>query len=271
MACGARAEALAASRDDPGPPWPLRGPGRDGGLRLLGRDNGVNLITAREDQSVEPTPREGCALAGKGEEELVELVQRGACPTARDELIARHQEWVRRLIAALAKDTDLSAADVEDAQQDAFLRLLQCLERYKVQRRETGPSRLRGFLRVVLTNGFKDFAKRLLRSRRQESALCAAEGPSGLPPGTAGATRACRPTGTDPDGWVVRDGEELAAALRDALNRLSGSQLWVVDQWMAGKSLRALAREQATTYYEVHRRWLGILTELRAALKDWIE
>src|SRR5438105_3367500 len=85
------------------------------------------------------------------EEQLLLLATLHSQVWALNVLIEKHRHWAASLIAKLGRNSQLQAADVEDAQQDAMLVLRAAILAYDCLRyRQSKACTLRPFLRLVL-------------------------------------------------------------------------------------------------------------------------
>ena len=211
---------------------------------------------------MEPTPRKERPTADKEDIELVESIQHGDGRSALDQLVKRHQERVKRRILGLAGASGLAWDDAQDVLQNALLKVVRAAMQYDIARGQALGRPFRAYLDRTVTNSFKDFARGYWRVHGRERAL-------GSETDTGNACTIEASAAEDP--VAVAEGHELAVALHAALNRLSPRQLWLVEQWMADRSFRDLARELGVWESEVRRCWIEVLRSLRADLERFVE
>jgi DNA-directed RNA polymerase specialized sigma24 family protein len=113
------------------------------------------------------------------DEELVVLARECGFLPARQELLLRYFDPMKKWIAARAREAGLGSADVEDAQGEGVLSSLEAVARYDTWQlaRKNGRS-FRSFLYAVLLVRFRDFLRKHWRTRHRYSHSLT--GPEGL-------------------------------------------------------------------------------------------
>jgi RNA polymerase sigma factor (sigma-70 family) len=210
-------------------------------------------------------------LSRMGDEELVVLAQECGYHPALNELILRYHEWMNKLIAHKARRTRLSAADVQDAQQNAVFALREAVGRYDTSEyvKVRGCS-FRTFLRVVLTSRFQDFVKHCGRRERHidRSAREVDLLESG---GSTEDRRTMRRNGSkdnlnDPAEVVER--REALARLDQALGRLGEGARRLWELLATGLRLHAVAKELGVSYDSAKRQRQKLLAGLKSQLRE---
>jgi RNA polymerase sigma factor (sigma-70 family) len=193
--------------------------------------------------------------------ELVALARsEGGCWAAQ-ELILRHLEDVRELVARLAQTAGLQPRDVENAQQDAFFAMRRAVLRYDLG----NPSRpFRCFLRRVVRNRFQDFLRRWWRRRRRVFFM------GDVLPGTEGCAAAPEwlavPIGGQDEPHHAVQWREARAALDRAVGALDERERWHWEEWCRGTPADVLARQLGCCPHSVRRQRSKLLATLRAQL-----
>jgi RNA polymerase sigma factor (sigma-70 family) len=210
-------------------------------------------------------------LSRMGDEELVVLAQECGYLPAANELILRYHEWKDRLIAQKARRTRLTAADVQDAQQNAFFALREAINRYDTEAfvRPNGCS-FRTFLRLVITSRFQDFVKHCGRTERHFDRHASDTG--ALETGTGeGDLRGGRRNGlgsdlNDPAAAV--EWQEALSRLEQALARLGEEARRMWELLATGMRVQALAKELGVSYDTAKRLRQRLLADLKAQLRE---
>ncbi len=215
-------------------------------------------------------PKYDLDLSRLGDEELVVLAKECGYRPAANELIVRHREGMNRLITYQARQTGLSAADVEDAQQNAVFALLEAIADYDtLQMVKPKGCSFRTFLRLVLTARFRDYAKHVSRVERHFDHSAVARGAlDGDPELVASPSRPHDGLDSqESDPAVVAEWHESMARLHQALQRLDPRSRRLWEGLVSGKPLRILASEMRVSYDTVKRRRQRLLTELTTQLR----
>jgi RNA polymerase sigma factor (sigma-70 family) len=176
----------------------------------------------------------------------------GWCPAATL-LWQRHRDWIDGLLGRLARQYGLTAADLEDAKQDAVFGFLKAIDRYDTEQacRPDGCS-FRTFLYRVLTNQVTDALRRRRRERAWRQPL-AAEG-------------LLADGGSPAD---VAQEEELRVRLEEIRDHLGTGEAELLDALLSGRRLRAVAVALGLSYDAVKRRWRKLRRHLSVRLRDW--
>jgi RNA polymerase sigma factor (sigma-70 family) len=209
-------------------------------------------------------------LSKMGDEELVVLAKECGYQPAANELIVRHREGMSRLIAYRARRTGLSAADVEDAQQNAVFALLEAVATYDVgEMVKPKGCRFRTFLRLVVTARFRDFVKHLSRVESHYDRGAAVQKAPDAGRGPGGARPLCEAwgNGTRGDPAAAAEWQEALARLHQAVEQLEPRSRRLWDGLVSGKRLRTLARDLRVSYDTAKRRRSRLLTELTTQLR----
>jgi len=103
-------------------------------------------------------------LAEVTDEALVVLAEECEFQAAETELLLRYRPWSQQMIMRLSRRRGLTLHEAEDAAQEAVFSLLKAIQRYNTDQmgRIKGCS-FQSFAGRVITDGFKDFVKRLWR------------------------------------------------------------------------------------------------------------
>lgn len=175
---------------------------------------------------------------------LVALAATTPDSPAERALLLRHHDWVARRVRWLARKNGLAAADAEDAVQDSYFALRKAVGRFE----PCAGCTFRTFLKRVVTDRFRDFARALKRRAR------AAEAPAGTAPGA-------RPAVDPPDHRpasnpaAAAEGKELVGRLRAAAQQLAESDQALVAMCLDGLPLRDIAQRLGVSYDAAkHRR-----------------
>jgi RNA polymerase sigma factor (sigma-70 family) len=203
------------------------------------------------------------------DEELVVLARECGFLPARQELLLRYFDPMKKWIAAHAREAGLGAADIEDAQGDGVLASLEAVAKYDTWQlaRNQGRS-FRSFLYAVLLVRFRDFLRRLWRTRRRygstlnepESLESAAEHDSDRP------TRGAVPLAANADPAQLTECREQMTCLCSALGMLDNRSRCLWERLAAGASLHAIAEDWGVSYHRVRRWRTRLLADLRACL-----
>jgi RNA polymerase sigma factor (sigma-70 family) len=203
------------------------------------------------------------------DEELVVLATECDFLLARQELLLRYYDWMWQEIAARARRARLASADVEDAQEEGVFSLLEAVACYDTLQMVTkNGCRFRSFLHTVVAARFRDFLKKLRRTRRRFGrAFCEAEnGDDGAGHGRGSSRNAkLLAIGANPAQEAER--REAMACLHRALDRLEGRLRLLWDRLAAGAALHELAAEWDVSYDQVRRWRKRMLNDL----KTWLQ
>ena len=210
-------------------------------------------------------------LTRMGDEELVVLAQECGYQPAANELILRYHEWMRGIITQKARRTRLTAADVEDAQQNAVFALREAVTRYDTFEfvKPRGCS-FRTFLRLVLTSRFRDFVKHLGRRERHIDRFAPDTGRLDSDGGADGY-RTARPDGRPNslgDPAAVAEWQEALARLEDALERLGEEARRMWELLASGLRLHAVAKQLGVSYDSAKRQRQRLLAGLKERLRE---
>jgi RNA polymerase sigma factor (sigma-70 family) len=210
-------------------------------------------------------------LSRMGDEELVVLAQECGYGPAASELIVRYHKWMYHLVARKARGTRLSAADVQDAQQNAVFAIKEAIDHYNALElgKQKGCS-FRTFLRQVLTRRFVDFVRQVKRDRkhfdrspRGADVLEEDNSPCGRRPIRRDAPHAGTGDPADTAAW-----RELMARLHVAVGRLGEEARALWERLASGASLRVIAEEMGVSYDVAKRRRQTLLAQLTAELRE---
>jgi RNA polymerase sigma factor (sigma-70 family) len=192
-------------------------------------------------------------LSKMEDEALVVLAQECGFRPAADEVVLRYHEPMGRLIAQKARQTSLTEADLQDAQQNSFFALLEAIVRYNtLEMAKPGGCRFRSYLHLVTVARFRDFVKQVCRVQNRYSCSAWMD--------EAEVAGPC----SDP---------AEAAARLEALGRLNksldglGENLRVLwHELAAGKSLRQIARDWGVSYDALKRLRRKLLKQIGTQL-----
>jgi RNA polymerase sigma factor (sigma-70 family) len=189
-----------------------------------------------------------------------------------DALVARHYDWLCRLIAHRARRARLPRDLVPDAQQDAALAVVLAIPAYDpVQKGKSRHCTFRSFLWRVLRARFYNFVRGFRRGEQRLDRSCQAEEtqPEGAPPGPHSARCNSRPKRRRSAAWTAADRAEFRSCLEKALRQLTVRARWLWKQSEAGRSLAALARQLGISPDRAKRWWRAIRAWLAEQLRDW--
>jgi RNA polymerase sigma factor (sigma-70 family) len=203
------------------------------------------------------------------DEELVLLARECGFLPARQELLLRYYDPMRRWVAARAREAGLGTADVEDAQGEGVLSALEAVAKYDTWQlaRKQGRS-FRSFLYAVLLARFRDFLRKHWRTRHRYGRSLT--GPDGLEAaaeqrtGRRRAGRALLVAHEDPA--HLSECREQMTCLRRALGMLDHRSRALWDRLAAGASLHNIALDWSVPYDRVRRWRTRMLRVLRAFL-----
>jgi DNA-directed RNA polymerase specialized sigma24 family protein len=204
------------------------------------------------------------------DEALVVLAKECGYQPAETALLLRYREWSDRLIAQLAHRRGLSAADTEDAKQDAVFGILKGIARYDtLQLGRLKGCMFRTFLGRVLGDRFKDFVKHLWRVRNRFGRSLDALNGDGAETATqpySAAARAlvCHDLENDPAHAVASN--ELMARFRSMVEQLGETERALLEKLMSGMRLRGAAAHVGISYDKAKRRWRQLRVTLAAQL-----
>ena len=206
------------------------------------------------------------------DEELVQLTSAEGGSRAVEALVVRHWPGALSQLTWHARSAGLPPQDREDLRQDGFLALLKAITDFDPARAGPRPGAFRAYLTLQLTSCFRHFLRRGWRERGLRKRAAAW---FGLPAPGAGVISTLRRGPRHGEG--TRDPAEQAASrelwesLEQALGRLKARDRWVVDQWVDGRSLGAIACRLGWSYYRLRKRFRRALIRLRAQLWEWAE
>jgi RNA polymerase sigma-70 factor (ECF subfamily) len=156
--------------------------------------------------------------------EIERLIERasGGDPEARDQLLIRHRERLRKMVAVRMDRRLLGRFDPSDVVQDALADACQELPAYWPER----PVPFYPWLRQIAWKRLVDLHRHHLIARKRS--VLREQGPEWPPPDESVVQLADRllGTGTSPSARMLRD--ELRAQVRQALARLSARDLEVM-------------------------------------------
>ncbi len=224
------------------------------------------------------------------DEQLVVLVQECGYRPAANELVLRYHPRMGRLIAYQAKQTPLTAHDVEDAQQNAVFALVEAIAGYNTREMlKPGGCRFRTYGRLVTMRRFWNFVKHIRRWQERYTFFARVDGRVALAESFLGGRGSCRaaertgsaryagvPASPAPRHQRISDPVD-AAARQEVLERLSrvlehmGERkraLW--QELAAGKKLRQIACELGISYDAVKRQRRQLLAHLRTAVQNLV-
>ena len=177
---------------------------------------------------------------------------------ARDELILRYNSQIDRLIGWLARTTNFSSADIEDARQNAVFWTIEAIQKYDTE--QINKDRIcsfYSFLNRVLICRFKDYTKYVRRRNRHYEHSVRA------------ATQAETPTrpGRGPsDPAAIVEWQESQTRLYAAVSQLDGESCRIWELLVQGNSLREISAELGISYDSVKRRRRKLLKHLQSKL-----
>jgi RNA polymerase sigma factor (sigma-70 family) len=210
-------------------------------------------------------------LSKLGDEEVVVLAKECGYQPATQELLVRFRDYTNRLIARQAKQTRLTAADVEDAQQNAVFAVAEAITRYHTEEmvKPNGCS-FRTFLRIVLTGRFRDFVKHVTRVARHydRSVTTNGTGASALDLIEAQAERAGRRIRDRTDPASAAEWREAWERLENVLQRLDTVQRSLWNRLACGTALRTVAQELGISYDKAKRRRQRLLAQLTTQVRE---
>jgi RNA polymerase sigma factor (sigma-70 family) len=212
-----------------------------------------------------PDPPQEQVCASPPDEHLILLIQRGACPRSRLLLLLRHHRWMQQRIQRWARRTPLGAADVEDAQQQAYFAFRQAVARSQHRR---GACCFRTFLGKVLLDRLRNFLRGWWRAERHFHRALPVEELLDMPAdaGPGPAPVLSRSAWSVDDPVRLAQAQEAQAALTRAIARLPRRQRQLCEVFLAGQGLPQIARERGLSYAALRRRWCRVVRSLRTAL-----
>jgi RNA polymerase sigma factor (sigma-70 family) len=199
-----------------------------------------------------------------GDGTLVVLAKECGYQRAETALLQRYYDWSHNLIRQLSRRRGLSAADTEDAGQDAVFGILKAIARYDTQQlaRPNGCS-FGAFLRRVLTDRFKDFLKHVWRVQNRYRHLVHTD-EDGY--GKADGVALCKDEQDNPAQAVAQ--EEWERRARNLVAQLGDRDRELIDILIAGGSLRTAAERLGLSYDQAKRHWRRLRAELARRLPD---
>ncbi|MEO8494753.1 MAG: sigma factor [Planctomycetota bacterium] len=181
-------------------------------------------------------------------EEGVILAAKFGRQTAVHFLLGRWDPVKNNVIRSLARKYHLSPQDVEDAQQEATLWLLEAIDRYRFGGDANASHRVRSFVRRMLANRLSNFARGL---RNGGNTRLLREGETLVFHLRVEREQPCRDPENDP---------ALIAERRDLLNHLHDQIAWLdpasqalYGHLVAGRSTQQAADELVLTYDQTRR------------------
>jgi RNA polymerase sigma factor (sigma-70 family) len=218
-----------------------------------------------------PTKKYDLDLSKIGDEELVVLAQECGFRPAADELVLRYHPRMSRLIAHLARQTTLTAADVQDAQQNAFFALVEAIAHYNtLQMFKPAGWRFHTFARLVTKRRFWNYSKRIGRVQLRYPCAGQLDGITAAEPRADGCQlhASSRLGRRRSDPAVVAARQDTLWCLSQAVERLEPKLRTLWHDLAAGKRLRHIAREQGISYDAVKRQRWKLLARLRTELGE---
>jgi RNA polymerase sigma factor (sigma-70 family) len=199
-------------------------------------------------------------LAVMEDEALVVLAEECEYGPARDELIVRYDSQIDRLIGWMARSYRLTAADLEDARQNAVFWVVEAITKYDTE--QIGKVRgcsFRSFVHRVLMSRFKDFTKHLRRveCHYDRSILCVVEEIS-----------QADDNDEPEDPALIAEEKESINRLHQTLSSLDNEsgRLWHL--LAEGTSLRQIAASLEVSYDSVKRRRRKLIEQLKNQLNE---
>jgi RNA polymerase sigma factor (sigma-70 family) len=208
-------------------------------------------------------------LAKLADEELAVLAQECSFRPAANELVLRHHPRLSRLIAHQARQTTLTAADVQDAQQNAFFALLEAIAHYNTfEMVKLAGCSFRTYARLVTTRRFCNFVKHIRRQQKRYPCAARLDGNAAAEPGQdvwdPPAPPRAGPRRSDPASAAVR--QATLGRLLQALERLEPKLRELGHALAAGEKLRQIAVKWGISYDVVKRQRRKLLAQLRTEL-----
>jgi hypothetical protein len=198
------------------------------------------------------------ALESLDDEALVLLARADSVPAVHI-LIMRHNGWLRRQMAKLARVFQLGTPDIEELQQETFFLHLKAIRYYQDSPLPRGP--YRQFLRWFLRYRGRNLIRALSRNRRRDARklLALKVGDS-----VASVRRKC----VKDDPLRVVTTRETTAALEAVANVLQGDELKLWNLLQDGQQVPELAAAFRISERTVRRRRLALFAKARALLHD---
>jgi RNA polymerase sigma factor (sigma-70 family) len=212
-----------------------------------------------------------CALdlSKLGDEELIVLAQECQFLPARQELLTRYYDWMKRQIVGHARRVGLGRDDMEDAQAEGVASLFEAIAKYDTLQlgRKTACS-FRGFVRMVLQARFRDFLKKLWRVRRRQRPSSGGAALEEAVHGPLTQTDSSPPWREAGDPVQVVEWREQLERLQAALGQLDERSQLLWKRLAAGASLQELAAELEVSYDRVRRWRQQMLADLGTRLQS---
>jgi RNA polymerase sigma factor (sigma-70 family) len=201
------------------------------------------------------------------DEELVVLAKECGFLPARQELLVRSYDWMKRQIVLNSRRMGLAGAEAEDAQEEGVFSLLEAIAKYDTRQlgKKDGCS-FRSFLRQVLLARLRDYCKKMRRSRHRYDQSATARRVLE----DAADHRACAATFTALPGLNLSDPSaevewrEQLARFQNALRQIDCRLQLLWERLAIGSSMHDIATEWGVSYHRI-RRWRH---RMLAALSD---
>jgi RNA polymerase sigma factor (sigma-70 family) len=214
-----------------------------------------------------------CQKTELSDEELVRLIQSGACPAAVGELLLRHFEAMSRLLLLWGKRARLRRPDREDVCQEVLTRLLEASSKYDVKR-AVGPNRcsFRTFLGALARDRFRDVTRTLRRFERHFDRsvpveVLLDEEAAGRPSRMHGIKRTTMSVPDDP--ITAADRREFLVLVDAALLEFDGTARGLWERLADDASLPTIAPLLGLSYDQGKRLRERLHEALRHRLRDW--
>ncbi len=198
-------------------------------------------------------------MALMDDEALVVLAKECEYLPARDELLVRYSPQTERLIQWLARSTEFSSTDIDDARQNAVFWTVEAISKFDTDQLESMKRcSFYSFLYLVLSARFKDFSKQVRRIERRRTLI------SDTPDDDDSASQLFR----DPnDPAALAEAEEAVKQLRAAVAELDSESQEIWQRLCDGASLREVAAEMGLSYDALKRRRRKLIASLKLHLQ----
>jgi RNA polymerase sigma factor (sigma-70 family) len=191
------------------------------------------------------------------DEELVVLAKECGFLPARQELLVRSYEWMRRQIVLNSRRMGLGGAEAEDAQEEGVFSLLEAIAKYDTRQlgKKDGRS-FRSFLRQVLLARLRDYRKKVRRSGRRydQSATARRVLEDAADHRPCAACFSALPGLNLSDPAAEIEWREQLARLQNALGQIDDRLQLLWERLALGSSMHDIAAEWGVSYHRI-RRW----------------
>jgi RNA polymerase sigma factor (sigma-70 family) len=204
------------------------------------------------------------------DEELVVLAKECGFLPARQELLVRSYDWMKRQIILNSRRMGLAGAEAEDAQEEGVFSLLEAIAKYDTRQlgKKDGCS-FRSFLRQVVLARLHDYCKKLRRRRRryhQPAAACRVL-EDAMDNRPCASSVAALPGLNLSDPSIEMEWREQLARLENALMRIDDQLQRLWERLAVGRSMHDIAAEWGVSYHRIRRCRRRMLADLSDHLR----